>query len=108
MFHGNSRRWRRARQARGGDGDARCRAQGRVAVNGDGRRRSAFELLSYPDVDSATVLRLWPNLGEIEARVLDQLAIDAQYAVYLERQRADVEAVRRDEGREIRRGSTTR
>lgn len=72
-----------------------------VAVNGDGRRRSAFELLSYPDVDSATVLRLWPNLGEIEARVLDQLAIDAQYAVYLERQRADVEAVRRDEGREI-------
>jgi tRNA uridine 5-carboxymethylaminomethyl modification enzyme len=33
--------------------------------------------------------------------VLDQLSIDAQYAVYLERQKADVEAVRRDEAREI-------
>ena len=33
--------------------------------------------------------------------MLEQLTIDAQYAVYLDRQRADVEAVRRDEGREI-------
>jgi len=33
--------------------------------------------------------------------VLEQLAIDAQYAVYLDRQRADIAAVRRDESRVI-------
>jgi len=30
--------------------------------------------------------------------ILEQLSIDAQYAVYLERQAADVAAMRRDEG----------
>ena len=72
-----------------------------IAVSSDGQRRSAFDLLSYPEVGPADVIRLWPSLAEIDPVILDQLAIDAQYAVYLERQRADVEAVRRDEGREI-------
>jgi tRNA uridine 5-carboxymethylaminomethyl modification enzyme len=72
-----------------------------IAVNADGQRRSAFELLAYPDVRTADVIRVWPKLGEISPPILEQLAVDAQYAVYLDRQKADVEAVRRDEGREI-------
>jgi tRNA uridine 5-carboxymethylaminomethyl modification enzyme len=72
-----------------------------IAVNADGHRRSASDLLSYPEIETADVVRMWPELGNIPAPVLEQLAIDAQYAVYLERQKADVEAVRRDEGREI-------
>ena len=72
-----------------------------IAVNADGQRRSAFDLLSYPDIGPDEVTRLWPELGEMPPSVLEQLSIDAQYAVYLERQRADVEAVRRDEAREI-------
>src|SRR5690606_20298178 len=42
-----------------------------------------------------------PELAEMAPPILAQLAIDAQYAVYLDRQRADIEAVRRDEGRAI-------
>lgn len=72
-----------------------------LAVNADGKSRSAFELLSYPDVDLQALNTLWPELGQIDATTMDQLVIDAQYAVYLDRQKADVEAVRRDEGREI-------
>src|SRR5690606_32672309 len=72
-----------------------------LAVNADGQRRSAFDLLSYPGVGPADVTRFWPELGEMPPAILEQLSIDAQYAVYLERQRADVEAVRRDEAREI-------
>lgn len=72
-----------------------------LAVNADGQRRSAFELLSYPSVATPDVVSLFPELEEMAPAVLDQLAIDAQYAVYLERQRADIEAVRRDEGRVI-------
>ncbi len=69
-----------------------------IAVNTDGQRRSAFDLLSYPDVNAAEIARLWPEIGAIGTPILEQLSIDAQYAVYLERQKADVAAMRRDEG----------
>ncbi|MDB5562236.1 MAG: mnmG [Hyphomicrobiales bacterium] len=72
-----------------------------IAVNADGIERSAFELLSYPTVTPADAVRLWPQLAAVPSGTLDQLVIDAQYAVYVDRQRSDVEAVRRDEGREI-------
>ncbi len=68
-----------------------------VVVNADGQRRSAFDLLAYPDVTVEDVTRLWPEIGTIGTSILEQLSIDAQYAVYLERQRADVAAMRRDE-----------
>jgi tRNA uridine 5-carboxymethylaminomethyl modification enzyme len=71
------------------------------AVNADGKARSAFDLLSYPDIGIADVTRLWPEIGTIAPAVLEQLAIDAQYAVYLQRQHADIAAVRRDESRAI-------
>ena len=72
-----------------------------IPVNADGHWRSAFELLSYPEIETKALLPLFPKLEAMKPSVLEQLAIDAQYAVYLERQRADVEALRRDEGREI-------
>lgn len=72
-----------------------------IPVNADGQYRSAFALLSYPDVEVADLARLWPDLAELPSAILDQVAIDAQYAVYLERQEADIAAMRRDEGREI-------
>jgi tRNA uridine 5-carboxymethylaminomethyl modification enzyme len=75
--------------------------QAGIVVNADGHRRSAFDLLSYPGVEPAALFPLFPELASVKPAILEQLAIDAQYAVYLERQRADVEAVRRDEAREI-------
>jgi tRNA uridine 5-carboxymethylaminomethyl modification enzyme len=69
-----------------------------IAVNADGQRRSAFDLLAYPGVGSAEITRIWPQIGTIGTPILEQLSIDAQYAVYLDRQKADVEAMRRDEG----------
>lgn len=72
-----------------------------IAVNEDGKARSAFDLLSYPDVAPADVTRLWPEIGTIPASIIEQLVVDAQYAVYLDRQRNDIEAVRRDEQKPI-------
>ncbi len=72
-----------------------------IAVNADGQARSAFEILSYPDVTADDVVRLFPEVEVVPAKILEQLTIDAQYAVYLDRQKADIEAVRRDEQREI-------
>ena len=76
---------------------SRAREAG-IVVNADGQHRSAFDLLAYPKVGPAEVTALWPEIGLIGTAVLEQLAIDAQYAVYLDRQKADVEAMRRDEG----------
>jgi tRNA uridine 5-carboxymethylaminomethyl modification enzyme len=68
-----------------------------VALRKDGQRRSAFELLSYPDVGRADLGRIWPHFGSLEPKIAEQLEIEAKYDVYLSRQAADVESYRRDE-----------
>ncbi|MEO8683557.1 MAG: tRNA uridine-5-carboxymethylaminomethyl(34) synthesis enzyme MnmG, partial [Devosia sp.] len=72
-----------------------------IDVNEDGKARTAFELLSYPSIEPVDVARLWPVVAEIAPTIMAQLVVDAQYAVYLDRQRADIAAVRRDEQRAI-------
>jgi tRNA uridine 5-carboxymethylaminomethyl modification enzyme len=69
-----------------------------LALNKDGQRRSAFELLAYPEIGWSEVLRIWPELSAIDGGVAAHLEIDAKYDVYLKRQSADVDAFRRDEG----------
>jgi tRNA uridine 5-carboxymethylaminomethyl modification enzyme len=63
----------------------------------DGQRRSAFALLSYPDIGIADIARIWPRFGALDRKIAEQIEIDAKYAVYLDRQAADVESYRRDE-----------
>ena len=69
-----------------------------LALNKDGQRRSAFELLAYPEIGWEQVRGVWPELSAIDAGIAIHLEIDAKYDVYLKRQVADVEAFRRDEG----------
>ena len=69
-----------------------------LTLNKDGQRRSAFELLSYPDIGWAEVREIWPELSAIDPDIADHVEIDAKYDVYAKRQLADVEAFRRDEG----------
>jgi tRNA uridine 5-carboxymethylaminomethyl modification enzyme len=72
-----------------------------LALNKDGQRRSAMDLLSYPNIGVVDLIRIWPQLGEITPAVAQQIEIDAKYSVYLDRQAADVAAYRRDEGLEL-------
>jgi tRNA uridine 5-carboxymethylaminomethyl modification enzyme len=69
-----------------------------LALNHDGQRRSAFELLAYPEVGWTEVRAIWPELSAIDPAIAVHLEIDAKYDVYLKRQTADVDAFRRDEG----------
>ena len=68
-----------------------------LALKKDGRRRSAFELLGYKGVSRDQILALFPQAESIPIQAFDQLAIDALYASYLDRQAADIEAFQRDE-----------
>ncbi len=69
-----------------------------LSLNHDGHRRSAFELLSYPEIGWHDVAAIWPELSVVDPAIAIHLEIDAKYDVYLKRQTSDVEAFRRDEG----------
>jgi tRNA uridine 5-carboxymethylaminomethyl modification enzyme len=69
-----------------------------LALNRDGVRRSAFELLAYPEISWEELRAIWPDLSAIDPAIAIHLEIDAKYDVYLKRQTADVDAFRRDEG----------
>src|SRR5207244_8417897 len=71
-----------------------------LALNKDGQRRSAFELLSHPNIGIAQLACIWPRLAELPPKIAEQLEIDAKYEVYLSRQAADIAAYRRDESLE--------
>jgi len=69
-----------------------------LALNRDGHRRSAFELLAYPEIEWDALRGIWPELSAVDPSIAVHLEIDAKYDVYLKRQTADVDAFRRDEG----------
>jgi tRNA uridine 5-carboxymethylaminomethyl modification enzyme len=69
-----------------------------LKVNQDGVPRSAMDLLAYPDVDMARLGQIWPETGDLEPGIREQVEIEAQYAGYLVRQEADIRAFRKDEG----------
>ncbi|ASP19745.1 tRNA uridine 5-carboxymethylaminomethyl modification enzyme MnmG [Antarctobacter heliothermus] len=68
-----------------------------VAVNLDGTRRTAFQLLSFKDVTFDTICKLDPTLAEIDEKSASQLEREALYANYIDRQARDVETLKRDE-----------
>ncbi len=68
-----------------------------IALNRDGKRRSAFELLSLPSASFAILSEIWPVLSAIPAWARIRLETDARYAVYLGRQQASIIAFKKDE-----------
>ena len=68
-----------------------------LALNQDGVRRSAFELLAYPNVGWSDLERLWPEFEGIDLATREAIETDAKYAVYLDRQRAEADLLRRED-----------
>ncbi|NVJ99570.1 MAG: tRNA uridine-5-carboxymethylaminomethyl(34) synthesis enzyme MnmG [Alphaproteobacteria bacterium] len=71
-------------------------------INKDGVRRDGETLLAFSTITFDMLKGIWPDgLGAIDPAIAEQLAIDAMYRGYLERQQQDVEAFRKDEALEI-------
>ncbi|KAF0124874.1 MAG: mnmG [Methylocystaceae bacterium] len=68
-----------------------------LPVNQDGLRRSAYALLSFPDITLDRLASIWPELSGIDPQTAERIETEAHYAVYLDRQQADIDAYRRDE-----------
>src|SRR6266853_3896522 len=75
-----------------------------LALNRDGQRRTAFELLSHPNIGIAELAKIWPRFADLPPKIAEQVEIDAKYEVYLSRQAADIAAYRRDESLELPEG----
>jgi tRNA uridine 5-carboxymethylaminomethyl modification enzyme len=72
-----------------------------VHLNHDGVRRSAYDLLAHQGLTLERLAAIWPQLGQIDSKTREALEIEAQYAVYLARQAADVGLIRKEEARAI-------
>ncbi|WP_284165254.1 tRNA uridine-5-carboxymethylaminomethyl(34) synthesis enzyme MnmG [Frigidibacter sp. SD6-1] len=76
-------------------------AAANIHLNQDGKRRTAYQLLSYPDVTFDQLCDSQAELSSIEPVIRDQLCRDALYAPVIDRQAEDAERLRRDEGQAI-------
>lgn len=70
-------------------------------LNLDGQRRTAYELLSYPEYGFEDLGRIWDGLGGFSTKVVEALEIEASYSVYMDRQAAAIDVQQRDEARLI-------
>ena len=68
-----------------------------IRINQDGSRRNGMELLAFPDVEFSDLAGLYPEAVIAEPEIKTQIARDALYASYIERQNKDVAALRKDE-----------
>jgi tRNA uridine 5-carboxymethylaminomethyl modification enzyme len=72
-----------------------------ISVNQDGNRRTAFQVLAFPEVKFCDLVPLDDGFSSIEPEIGEQLERDALYATYIKRQKRDVEAIKRDESQII-------
>ena len=72
-----------------------------IHLNRDGKRRTAFELLGLQGIAWHQLAAIWPELSRVPAPIAAQIAVDAHYSTYLERQDADIETLRAEDSIKI-------
>ena len=68
-----------------------------IKINHDGKKRSAFELLSFKNITFDDIVKIWPDANEIGGDVREQIIIESQYSGYLDRQREDIDSFKKEE-----------
>ncbi len=72
-----------------------------LTVSGDGQRRTVWQALALPDITDDMIEAFAPGFQAFSAGIRRQVAIDALYAPYLERQEAEVAGLKKDEAIKI-------
>ena len=77
-------------------------APGRIRDHGlpaprDGAKRSAADFLGLEGISFEMLEGIWPELGGISPELRPRIQADCRYAGYIDRQKADIEALERDE-----------
>ena len=72
-----------------------------INISLDGVARSAFKLLSYPDVSFERLSIMWPELRDMPEDVVSALVTEARYAFYLLKQEEDIRLFKQYENLKI-------
>ncbi len=72
-----------------------------VKVKKDGKKRTAFDLLGQSSENIEKMKLIWPDIVNVDFRVINQLSNIAKYEVYIDRQKAEVEATKKYESIKI-------
>ena len=73
-----------------------------VQINQDGKKRSAFDLLAYPNIDIDKIDEIFDlNLKQYSNEILDQITIEAHYKGYLKKQESEIISLTKEEKVEI-------
>ncbi len=72
-----------------------------INVRQDGTKRSAYDLLAIPGVTPKSILPLVPELEKVPRHIQEQVGKDALYANYIERQKEDILALKKEEALRI-------
>ena len=76
-------------------------ARAGLKVNQDGIKRNALDLIAMPEVGFRGVCGIWPQLAKLPPHAIEKLEADALYAGYIERQDAEIIALRKEEMRQL-------
>ena len=76
-------------------------AKAGIAINQDGQKRTALELMAMPGVGLQGATRLWPELAHLPVFAREALEADALYAGYLHRQAEEIAMLREEEARPL-------
>ncbi len=68
-----------------------------ISLRRDGVRRTAFDLLSYPELGFETVRSVWPDLASIDPSIENLVVAEASYSVYLDKQQEDIALLQKEE-----------
>ena len=69
-----------------------------INIKLDGKKRSVMDLLAHNNINFSKLENIWPELKNIDLDVKEQIEIESIYSNYLERQRADIEDFKKEEG----------
>ncbi len=72
-----------------------------IDVKQDGVKRSAYELLAFPDIDIEQLIKIWDKIENIDLKIREQVSIEALYEPYIERELRDIEIFRKEENLRI-------
>ena len=73
-----------------------------VQINQDGKKRSAFDLLAYPNIDIDKIDEIFDlNLKQYSNEILDQITTEAHYKGYLKKQESEIISLSKEEKVEI-------
>ena len=72
-----------------------------VKIAKDGVYRSANSVLAQKGVKFDKIRNIWPEIGDYSREIEEQIEINAHYKGYMKKQKADIQAFKRDESLKI-------